>query len=82
LRPCSPGWPWQKTGPGGTGKPALVTITADGNNLDEGTLPKTLPLQLSLGEGVDVGMLAGSAIGFTCKLPFTDTIENGTIEMR
>jgi hypothetical protein len=43
----------------------------------EGKLPKTVPLQFSLGEGVDVGTDTGSAIDFTYKLPFTFT---GSIE--
>jgi arylsulfatase len=43
----------------------------------EGKLPKTIPLQFSLGEGIDVGMDTGSAIDFTDKPPFAFT---GTIE--
>jgi arylsulfatase len=43
----------------------------------EGKLPKTIPLQFSLGEGLDVGMDIGSPVDFNYKLPFEFT---GTIE--
>jgi arylsulfatase A-like enzyme len=63
--------------PGELGKSAAVTITANGKPVGSGKLPKTVPLQFSLGEGVDVGTDLGSAIDFTYQLPFTFT---GTIE--
>ena len=70
--------------PGELGKPATVTITANGKKVGEGKLPKTIPLQFSLGEGVDVGMDIGSAVDFTYKLPFafTGKIEKVTVELR
>jgi arylsulfatase len=37
----------------------------------EGKLPRTIPLQISLGEGMDVGTDVGSPVDFTYKLPFT-----------
>ena len=70
--------------PGERGKPATVTLTANGKKVGEGKLPKTVPLQFSLGEGVDVGMDIGSAVDFTYKLPFTFTgkIEKVTVELK
>lgn len=49
----------------------------------EGRLERTIPIQFSLGEGVDIGMDIGSPIDFTYALPFsfTGTIEKVTIEL-
>jgi arylsulfatase len=63
--------------PGERGKPATVTLHANGKKVGEGKLAKTVPLQFSLGEGIDVGTDNGSAVDFTYPLPFTFT---GTIE--
>jgi arylsulfatase len=70
--------------PGELGKPATVTITANGKKTGEGKLPKTVPLKFALGEGVDVGMDTGSAVDFTYKLPFafTGKIEKVTLELK
>ncbi len=70
--------------PGERGKPAMVHITANGKKVGEGKLPKTVPLQFSLGEGVNVGMDIGSAVDFTYKLPFafTGVIEKVTVELK
>ena len=61
-----------------------MTITANGEKVGEGKLPKTIPLQFWLGEGVDVGMDTGSAVDFTYKLPFafTGKIEKVTVELK
>jgi arylsulfatase len=70
--------------PGERGKPAAVTITANGRKVGAGQLPRTVPLQFSLGAGLDVGMDTGSAVDFTYKLPFafTGKIDKVTIELR
>ncbi|QDU23835.1 arylsulfatase [Urbifossiella limnaea] len=67
---------------GERGKGATVTLTANGKKVGEGQLPRTIPLSLSLGEGIDVGMDTGSAVDFTYRLPFryTGRIERVTIE--
>ena len=46
-------------------------------------LPKTVPLQFSLGEGIDVGMDVGSPVDFTYELPFkfTGKIDKVTIAL-
>jgi arylsulfatase len=69
---------------GELGKPATVALTANGKKVGEGRLPKTVPLQFSLGEGVDVGTDTGSAVDFTYELPFTFTgeIEKVTVEIK
>ena len=65
------------------GKPATVVMSVNGKNAGAGMLPKTIPLQISLGEGMDVGMDIGSAVDFSYKLPykFTGKIEKVVIEI-
>jgi arylsulfatase len=50
----------------------------------EGQLPKIVPIQISLGEGLDIGMDVGSAVDFTYELPFefTGKIEKVTVELK
>ena len=71
-------------GAGERGKAAAVTMTVNGTKVAEGQMPRTIPLQISLGEGMDVGMDVGSAVDFTYKLPFefTGTIDKVTIELK
>jgi len=70
--------------PGERGKPATVTLTANGRKVGAGKLPRTVPLQFSLGEGIDVGMDTGSAVDFTYELPFafTGKIESVVVELK
>jgi arylsulfatase len=69
---------------GGMGKGGQITMTANGKKIVEGRLVRTIPIQFSLGEGVDIGMDVGSPIDFTYKLPFTFTgrIEKVDIELK
>jgi arylsulfatase len=69
---------------GGIGKGGKVTVSANGKTLAEGRLERTIPAQLSLGEGLDIGMDVGSPIDFTYDLPFafTGKIEKVTIELK
>ena len=66
------------------GKPATVTLSVNGAKVAEGRLERTIPNQISLGEGLDVGMDVGSPVNFTYKLPFafTGTIDQVTIELK
>ena len=68
---------------GGMGKGGQITMTANGKKIAEGRLERTIPIQFSLGEGVDIGLDVGSPIDFTYKLPFafTGKIEKVTIEL-
>jgi len=50
---------------GGMGKGGKITMSANGTTIAEGRLERTIPVQLSLGEGVDIGMDVGSPIDFT-----------------
>jgi arylsulfatase len=69
---------------GERGKGATVTLSANGAKVAEGKLPRTIPLQISLGEGMDIGMDVGSPVDFTYKLPFafTGKIEKVTVELK
>jgi len=69
---------------GELGKGATVTITVNGAKVAEGQLPRTIPLQMSIGEGMDIGEDVGSTVDFTYKPPFrfTSKIEKVTIDLK
>jgi arylsulfatase len=69
---------------GGMGKGGAITMTANGKTIAEGRLERTIPIQFSLGEGLDIGMDVGSPVDFTYKLPFkfTGKIEKVTIDLK
>lgn len=69
---------------GGVGKGGKVTLKADGKKIAEGRLEKTVPIQFSIGEGLDVGIDNGSAVDWTYQLPFafTGKIERVDVEIR
>jgi arylsulfatase len=50
--------------PGERGKGGTITLSANGNKVAEGKLPKTIPIQFSLGEGLDIGRDVGSPVDF------------------
>jgi arylsulfatase len=69
---------------GGMGKGGQITMSANGKTIAQGRLARTIPVQFSLGEGIDIGMDVGSPVDFTYKLPFvfTGKIEKVQIELR
>jgi hypothetical protein len=69
---------------GGMGKGGEITMTANGKKIAQGRLERTIPIQFSLGEGLDVGQDVGSAVDFTYKMPFvfTGKIEKVTVELK
>lgn len=69
---------------GGMGKGGTVTMTANGKTIAEGRMEKTVPIQFSLGEGLDIGMDIGSPVDFTYKQPFafTGKIEKVTVDLK
>jgi arylsulfatase len=69
---------------GGMGKGGTITMTANGKPVAGGRMERTIPIQISLGEGLDIGMDVGSPIDFTYKLPFafTGKIQRVTIELK
>lgn len=68
---------------GGMGKGGTVTLTVDGATVASGRLERTVPIQFSITEGLDVGMDNGSAVDWTYRLPFhfTGRIEEVTVEV-
>ena len=69
---------------GGMGKGGKITMTANGKRIAQGRLERTVPIKLSIGEGLDIGMDGGSPVDFTYKMPFvfTGKIEKVTIELK
>ncbi|MGC4001954.1 MAG: arylsulfatase [Pirellulales bacterium] len=69
---------------GGMGKGGAITVTANGKTVASGRMEKTIPIQMSLGEGLDIGEDVGSAVDFTYKLPFkfTGTIDKVNVELK
>lgn len=69
---------------GGMGKGGTISITDNGTKIGGGRLDKTIPAQMSLGEGLDVGTDVGSPVDFTYKLPFafTGKIEKVTVDLK
>ena len=45
-------------------------MAAGARKVAEGRLERTVPIQFSIGEGLDIGMDTGSAVDFTYQLPF------------
>jgi arylsulfatase len=73
-----------KGGAGERGKGAAVTMLVNGTKVAAGDMPRTIPLQISLGEGMGIGTDVGSAVDFTYKLPFmfTGTIDKVTFDLK
>jgi arylsulfatase A-like enzyme len=69
---------------GGMGKGGTVTMRANGATITQGRLERSIPIQFSLGEGLDIGMDIGSPIDFTYDLPFafTGKIDHVTIDLQ
>jgi arylsulfatase len=69
---------------GGMGKGGKITMSANDKQIAEGRLERTIPVAISLGEGLDIGMDVGSPIDFTYQLPFafTGKIEKVTVELK
>jgi arylsulfatase len=68
---------------GGMGKGGAITLSANGKRIAEGRLTRSIPIQFSLGEGLDIGMDVGSPVDFTYELPFafTGKIDKVIIEL-
>ncbi len=68
---------------GGMGKGGTIAMTANDKVVAQGRMERTVPIQFSLGEGLDIGMDVGSPIDFTYDLPFmfTGKIERVEIDL-
>lgn len=58
---------------GGLGKGGTVTLKADGKPVAEGRLERTVPVQFTIFEGLDIGLDNGSPVDWTYQLPFKFT---------
>ncbi len=69
---------------GGMGKGGAITMTVNGKVVAEGRLERTVPVQCSIGEGLDIGMDGGSPVDFSYQLPFafTGKVDKVTIELK
>jgi hypothetical protein len=69
---------------GGAGKGGEITMSANGRKIAGGRLERTIPIQFSLGEGLDIGIDVGSAVDFTYALPFvfTGKTEKVTVDLK
>src|SRR5262245_50025382 len=69
---------------GGMGKGGQLSMTVNGKRVAEGRLERTIPIKMSIGEGLDIGMDGGSPVDFTYELPFafTGTIEKVAIDLK
>lgn len=70
--------------PGEVGKGLKVTMSANGKSIAEGWIDRSIPIKISLGEGLDIGRDVGSAVDFRYKLPFpfTGGIEKVTVDLK
>jgi arylsulfatase len=69
---------------GGMGKGGKITLTADGKKVAEGRIEKTMPVQISIVEGLDIGYDVGSPVDWTYKMPFkfTGKIEQVKVDLK
>jgi len=76
--------PGGATGMAALGKGGTITLSANGKTLAQGRLQRTIPIQFSLGEGLDIGEDVGSPVDFTYALPFafTGKIEYVTVQLK
>ncbi|HKE83650.1 MAG TPA: arylsulfatase [Vicinamibacterales bacterium] len=69
---------------GGIGRGGRLSMTVNGKSVAEGRLERTIPIKMSIGEGLDIGIDGGSPVDFTYELPFafTGKIEKVTIDLK
>lgn len=69
---------------GGMGKGGKITMSANGEKIAEGRLERTIPVQFSIVEGMDIGKDVGSPVDWTYKMPFkfSGKIEKVTIDLK
>jgi arylsulfatase len=69
---------------GGIGKGGTATVTVDGTAVAKGRIEKTVPIRVSLDEGLDVGEDTGTPVnlGYDVPFKFTGRIHEVTINLR
>jgi arylsulfatase len=68
---------------GGIGKGGTATLTVDGHEVAKGRVDKTVPIRVSLDEGLDVGEDTGTPVNLSYDVPFkfTGKINKVVIEL-
>jgi arylsulfatase len=69
---------------GGIGKGGTATVTVDGTEVAKGRVEKTVPIRISLDEGLDVGEDTGTPVNLRYDVPFmfTGKIHKVTIDLK
>jgi hypothetical protein len=69
---------------GGIGKGGTATISVDGKEVAKGRVEKTVPIRISLDEGLDVGEDTGTPVnlGYDVPFKFTGKIEKAVIDLK
>jgi arylsulfatase len=69
---------------GGPGKGGTATLAVDGKEVAKGRIDKTVPIRISLDEGLDVGEDTGTPVNLSYDVPFkfTGKIEKVTVELK
>jgi arylsulfatase len=68
---------------GGIGKGGAATLSVDGKEVAKGRIEKTVPIRISLDEGLDVGEDTGTPVNLSYDVPFkfTGAIHKVTIDL-
>ena len=69
---------------GGVGKGATGVLSADGRQLAQGRIDRSVPIRFSLDEGLDVGEDTGTPVNLTYDVPFkfTGKIDQVAIDLK
>ncbi len=69
---------------GGIGKGGTATLTVDGKEVAKGRIERTVPIRISLDEGLDVGEDTGTPVNLNYDVPFkfAGKIEKVTIDLK
>jgi hypothetical protein len=71
-------------GGGGIGKGGAGTLSVDGQQVAQGRIDRTIPIRVSLDEGLDVGEDTGTPVTLTYDVPFkfTGKLAKVTIDLK
>jgi arylsulfatase len=69
---------------GGIGKGGTATLSVDGREVAKGRVERTVPIRISLDEGLDVGEDTGTPVNLDYDVPFefTGRVQRVTIDLR
>ena len=69
---------------GGIGKGGAATLAVDGKEVAQGRIERTVPIRISLDEGLDVGEDTGTPVNLNYDVPFkfTGEIKKVTVELK